>query len=488
MRKSIKLFILLILLPAIGFAQPDSIVNTFQKDFDSFKKGIQTEHKQFQVKNDSVFTQFLKGSWSSFNVLYNAKPEAPKPIVQPIASPTLEKISSPVEGLPIDSLKKSNISNPIKIDIRIEKKGQPDSVESGGTAMINLDFYGNEMKLSYPSDIPQIGRISAENITSFFNKASNSTSILGLISELTALKKKMKLNDWGYYRLAENLIEKLASNPTSKTLLAWVILLKSGYNVKAGFSSNSVFLMIPFQEEIFNSYYLSIDEVIYYIPEAKKADEISQLTVHKADYPGNRILLLTFDQLPDLGTKNTTRELTFRGSKLIVEQNTRLIDYYRDYPLCEMKVYFSTPLSEELLNSLDKYFTPLLSGMTNKQKVATLLEFIQKAFPYQTDKAQFGREKYFFPDELFFYPFSDCEDRSVLFTRLVQHFTNLKCVGLDFPGHINTGVYFEEETRGDYVIVKGLKYIICDPTYINAPIGYLSDEFKGKPPKIITFD
>lgn len=91
MRKSIKLFILLILLPALGFAQHDSIVNTFQKDFDSFKKGIQTEHKQFQVKNDSVFTQFLKGSWASFNVLYKAKPEAPKPIVQPTAPPTLEK-------------------------------------------------------------------------------------------------------------------------------------------------------------------------------------------------------------------------------------------------------------------------------------------------------------------------------------------------------------------------------------------------------------
>ncbi len=488
MRKSIKLLILLILLPALGFAQHDSIVKTFQKDFDSFKKVIQKEHKQFKVKNDSVFSQFLKGSWASFNVIYKAKPEAPKPVVQPSIPPAVDKKSSSREGLPIDSLRKGNISNPIKIDIRIEKKGQPDSVESGGTAMINLAFYGNETKLSYPSDIPQIGRISAENITSYFNQASNFPSILRLVSELAALKKKLKLNDWGYYRLAENSAEKIESNPTSKTLLVWVILLKSGYNVKTGFSTNSVFLMVPFREEIFNSYYLSINEVIYYIPEAKKADEISQLTVHKADYPGNRILSLTFDQLPDLGINNSTRELTFKGTKLIVGQNTRLIDYYRDYPLCEMKVYFSTPLSKDLLNSLDNYFTTLFSGMTNKQKVAALLEFVQKAFPYQTDKDQFGREKYFFPDELFFYPFSDCEDRSVLFTSLVQHYTSLKCVGLDYPGHVNTAVCFQEETRGDYVTVKGFKYIVCDPTYINAPIGYLPEKFIGKSPKIITFD
>ncbi|MEI7527079.1 MAG: hypothetical protein WCJ95_22205, partial [Mariniphaga sp.] len=176
------------------------------------------------------------------------------------------------------------------------------------------------------------------------------------------------------------------------------------------------------------------------------------------------------------------------GTKLVVGQNTSLIDYYRDYPVCELKVYFSTPLSKDLLNSLDDYFARLFSGMADAQKVATLLEFVQKAFPYQTDKEQFGREKYFFPDELFFYPFSDCEDRAVLFTRLVQHFTNLKCVGLDYPGHVNTAVCFQEETRGDYLTIKGLKYIVCDPTYINAPIGYLPKEFIGKPPKIITFD
>jgi hypothetical protein len=197
---------------------------------------------------------------------------------------------------------------------------------------------------------------------------------------------------------------------------------------------------------------------------------------------------LAISELPDLDSKLITRELTFRGSKIEFKNSSSLIDYYKDYPLCEMKIYFSTPLSNELLKSLDSYFNPLFSGMTDKQKVATLLEFIQKAFPYQTDKEQFGREKYFFPDELFFYPFSDCEDRSILFSRLVQHFTQLRCVGLDYPGHVNTAVCFQEETRGDFVTLKGLKYIVCDPTYINAPIGYIPDEFKELSPKIITFD
>ncbi len=46
-----------------AFAQYDSIVNTFQKDFDQFKQSIEQEHRQFLNTNDSVFAKFLKDSW-----------------------------------------------------------------------------------------------------------------------------------------------------------------------------------------------------------------------------------------------------------------------------------------------------------------------------------------------------------------------------------------------------------------------------------------
>ena len=153
-----------------------------------------------------------------------------------------------------------------------------------------------------------------------------------------------------------------------------------------------------------------------------------------------------------------------------------------------MEVYFSSPLSEIVLSSLENYFKPLFSDLNDKQKVAVLLEFTQEAFAYQSDKDQFAREKYFFPDELFFYPFSDCEDRAVLFIKLVRHFTHLNCIALDYPGHVNTAINFKEDTIGMFITVKGAKFVVCDPTYINAPIGYLPDEFKGIIPKIITFE
>lgn len=489
LNKTKYILILCWIIPLAGLAQNDTIAKRFKKEFNLFNQSIQQKHQGFREKNDSIFSKFLKDSWASFDVMYKGKPAESKPVVQPKIVKPAKELVLPSEEISTDSSKTNNITKPIKTKIQVGKNGSQAPVESDGTAILNIDFYGNESKLSYPSEIPQIEQISAESISNYFIQTSNSPSILRLVAELQSLKKKLQLNDWGFYQLVESCAAKLESDTSSKTLLVWVILIKSGYNAKTGFSVNKVFLLLPFQEELFNNYFININGQEYYIPADKvKEDEIRQLTVYKADYPGNGIFSLIIAQLPDLGSITISHELVFRGNKITVHQTEQLINFYRDYPMCEMKVYFSSPLSEIVLNSLENYFKPLFLGLNEKEKVAVLLEFTQKAFPYQSDKEQFGHEKYFFPDELFFYPYSDCEDRAVLFAKLVKHFTHLKCVALDYPGHVNTAVNFSEDTRGTFITVKGMKYIVCDPTYINAPIGYLPDEFKGVTPKVITFD
>ena len=44
-------------------------------------------------------------------------------------------------------------------------------------------------------------------------------------------------------------------------------------------------------------------------------------------------------------------------------------------------------------------------------------------------------------------------------------------VFLYYPGHLATAVRFDEDVKGDYLVIDENKYIVCDPTYINAPIG-----------------
>jgi hypothetical protein len=64
----------------------------------------------------------------------------------------------------------------------------------------------------------------------------------------------------------------------------------------------------------------------------------------------------------------------------------------------------------------------------------------------------------------------------------------LKCIALDYPGHVNAAVSLKGSIHGTFITVDGTKYFVCDPTYINAPIGYLPDEYKGIKPKVITFE
>ena len=110
---------------------------------------------------------------------------------------------------------------------------------------------------------------------------------------------------------------------------------------------------------------------------------------------------------------------------------------------------------------------------------------MQTAFKYKTDEGQFGIENYLFPEETLYYPYSDCEDRSVFFAWLVHSLLGLEVVGLDFPGHIAAAVNFNEKFRGDAVLHKGKRYVVTDPTYINASAGMTMPDFKNKKPKVI---
>ena len=116
-----------------------------------------------------------------------------------------------------------------------------------------------------------------------------------------------------------------------------------------------------------------------------------------------------------------------------------------------------------------------------------LIDFVQTGFDYKTDNDQFGYERPLFPDESFYYPYCDCEDRSILFACLVRELMGLDVVLLHYPKHLATAVRFKEEVNGDYLMIDGVKYVICDPTYIGARIGMCMPEFKQVSPIVQKF-
>ena len=113
---------------------------------------------------------------------------------------------------------------------------------------------------------------------------------------------------------------------------------------------------------------------------------------------------------------------------------------------------------------------------------------MQTAYSYQTDDQQFNREKWFFGDETFYYPYSDCDDRAILFSVLVRDVLNMEAVLLDYPNHLAAAVRFNSNVEGDYVTVDGTRFVVCDPTYVGAGVGVAMPDLDTSKLKIVKLE
>ena len=114
-----------------------------------------------------------------------------------------------------------------------------------------------------------------------------------------------------------------------------------------------------------------------------------------------------------------------------------------------------------------------------------MLNFVQTAFAYKSDTYQFGREKWFFGDEMFYYPYCDCDDRAILFAVLMREVLGLEAVLLDYPEHISVAVRLAANEDDDVVVVDGENFVVCDPTYINAEVGRAMPGLDGSKLKVV---
>ena len=155
------------------------------------------------------------------------------------------------------------------------------------------------------------------------------------------------------------------------------------------------------------------------------------------------------------------------------------LDFYNHYPssyidgnvYTRWAVYANTPLDPTIAAALYPRLRTALEGLSERDAVNKLLQFVQTAFVYEYDDKVWGGDRAFFAEETLHYPYADCEDRSILFARLVRDLVGLDVVLIYYPGHLATAVGFTQEVNGDYLTYRNKKYTVCDPTYIGAPVG-----------------
>ncbi len=445
----------------------------YEKEKEAFKKFVQ-ERDEAIKKMDEEFKEFLKQEWVNYELFKGEAIESePKPDTKPVFKETPTK--TPAE-LKIEQPDKIESHGDAKPRLPILTKSVPaDYTASNGSFLFygaNIDFkYDSKSLKSFPSTINE------EIISSKWEEMSNTYSA-ELINDLNTHKTNMNLNDWGYYLLIKNASDKIATNENGSIFLQWFLLTKANYKARLAFKDSKLYLLLPSSNNIYGMPFFTFDNLRYYLINGKESD----IFTYDKDFPEARVIMdlniySPINTTANLKPKQVSFEYDGKPYSFEIQYNKNAIDFYNDYPLADIEVYFDATITQQTKESLSDNLMPIIKDMNEQEAALFLLRFVQTAFEYQTDQQQFGHEKFFFPDELFHYPYSDCEDRSVLFAYLTKQLLGLDVIGLNYPGHMATAVKFNEDISGDYIKYKGDKYIVCDPTFENAPIGQTMPQY-----------
>ncbi|OHE09049.1 MAG: hypothetical protein A2329_09160 [Sulfurimonas sp. RIFOXYB2_FULL_37_5] len=86
-----------------------------------------------------------------------------------------------------------------------------------------------------------------------------------------------------------------------------------------------------------------------------------------------------------------------------------------------------------------------------------------------------------FAQETLFFDKSDCEDRAVLFSYLIKELFDISVVGVKYKDHMATALYVPLD--GDIVTAGSRKFVIADPTYVDAVIGVSMPRYRSLQPQ-----
>lgn len=315
-----------------------------------------------------------------------------------------------------------------------------------------------------------------------------------LVVDCLKLRSANKLCDWAYLNMLQSLSEKMAGKGTNEaTLLTAFLYSQSGYKIRLGEANGRLEMLYASQHTIFGVPYFTCDGETFY----PLSPKVSSVRINAAKYPKEQSLSLWVPTSPQAtfqaSQQRTLKSKRYQDMVATVSVNKNLLPFFESYPTSEVggnfmtrwAMYANTPICQQAREELYPQLKKALTGVTPLMGVEKLLNWVQTAFVYEYDEKVWGGDRAFFPEETLFYPYCDCEDRSILFTRLVRDLLGLKCVLIYYPGHLASAVAIPGDVSGDYLMVSGTRFSVCDPTYIGASVGNTMPSMDNAAAKVI---
>ena len=495
--------------------------NKFNKDihddYDKFREECIRDYEQFRAEINSQYAEFMAEAWKHVkrsDAIARPKQKEVEPLVIPRndknAVPPIKDKPLRVEGevvtlekeeiqpLPIMPIVQDEIATVVDTLVLPNPQPMPEpklTNESGvATNMVKtvedakiskpvgheMKIYGTKVYVRYESTAPfHIASLKEVDIAKAWSELS-SAGYNNTIADCLAIRHQLKLSDWGYLKLLDQVGKTLMGGDSNEaTMLTAYIYCQSGYKMRLGKSLSKLYLLFASRHNIYDQDYFILNEENFY---PLNCDE-KEMFICNIPFPEEQSLSLVLSQeqvFADVETPVRTLKVDGKPEMQVeVSVNRNLIDFYDTYPSSDIggnmmtrwAMYANTPLAENVRNSVYPTLKERVKDKGQYDAVNWLLDFVQHAFEYKYDEDVWGTDRAFFAEETLFYPYCDCEDRSILFSKLVRDLVGLKVVLVFYPGHLATAVCFTDEVKGDYLEVSDKRFVICDPTYIGASVG-----------------
>lgn len=469
--------IVVILLSGIGSAKaqvvPDSYRQQKQKEFADYKDSIHDE-----------FVRYLEQLWTEYQLFEGElSPRSTKPVEQPVFDTTDNGDTIKIDN----QVSYGELATMQKYEVR------EDFVPPSSVTIFKRDytipFYGRQLDISLPEKIAQekLSGIRERQVAHFWKRLVEGHADQ-CVASLDMQRRNLYLGDWGLFDLIRHFSAVVyPDHPDEQAVLVVFLLDAMHYDARLGRMDDRLVMLVNTGSRLYDIPYIEVDTVRYYafgnLPRKGRIHTYSQQMV-SADTPIDMHLAYS----PRLGGGLTNKPFNYvlDGNIIELRVNQPLIDFYAHYPQTELAIYATAAMEEAFAAAIIREFRPAVAGKTPVQALNILLEFMQQGFVYQSDRKQFGREKNFFCEENFYYPANDCEDRAVLFARMVQLLLGYDVVLLEYDNHVSTAVQIPgRKVRGYHLDIRGRRYMVCDPTFIGAAVGDLSRKYRNKSPNII---
>ncbi|MFT7860558.1 MAG: hypothetical protein ABXS93_06450 [Sulfurimonas sp.] len=446
----------------------------FAQSFSEFKRTQVGSFETFKEKKDQLFHTYLKEQWKEYEAY---------------TTPNFYKKQKPKNIEAVVQRKPKPIGPIVDIVVEKEKEQKPKKLDISVTNQeFVFNFFGTQLGFDIEKKVKEL-RFYPKNqngIISFFAGLASS-DYETTIYKIKEISKEMQLNDWGVYQLVKMLSKEIYRSPDEAKLFRWFMLNKLSYDVKIALAQNHVVLLQNTQQVVYSTPRYKINGAYYYALEYANSNErIGHLYTYDKKYPkGDKKLDFRISKTPFFQELQTKRKLRFQGLgqtyTFNIELNKNLVGFLGTYPQVDYDVYFNAPMEYTLYEELAKQIRVYINGKKASQGLNFVLHFVQNSFKYQRDNEQFGKNKVMFAEETLFYESSDCEDRAVLFAKLVRKLFHFGVVGVKYKDHMSTALYIPMD--GDSIKMGSKRYVIADPTYINANIGMNMPKYKNIQPE-----